>query len=75
MIVGRRRPGARGRASGLKKNKKKMMLFRRSNAKARFSRRIATMPKPEPASWREVEKVVRSSKPGASNEGYIFRGH
>jgi putative membrane protein len=36
MIVGRRRPGARGRASGLKKNKKKMMLFRRSNAKARF---------------------------------------
>jgi hypothetical protein len=50
MIIERQRPQPRRRTCGLKKNKKKMMLFRRSHAKARFiSRRIATMPKPEPA--------------------------
>jgi hypothetical protein len=43
--------GTRGRAAGLKKNKKKMMLFRRSDAKVHFlSGPIVTMPKPEPAS-------------------------
>jgi hypothetical protein len=37
MIIGnRQRSRARGPACGLKKNKKKMMLFRRSDAKMRF---------------------------------------
>src|SRR4051794_4358954 len=76
MIIERERPQARGARLRFEEEQEEddaVPALRCKNALS-FRAGVATVPGPEPASYLVVEKAVRSSKPGDSNEGYIFRG-